>query len=1361
MSKQSPADAGLSASGGEMSAEAAAEFIASAPILTGATPQSIRADLYKAFGQPVIDRLERIGRLRILADAADLPRKVSISNRGKAIFQGDVAYLIANRMEPATARRELLHEIGEHYGLPRMLGEKGYAALLRRVRMMEKAGNVRIREAFADVRRLYPELAESSDEFMHEVLANVGQDAAIRARPWWQEIVAAVKRFLVRMGFTGRIDETDIQDMVLASLRAAAREEREAAPGMVPAFETRSAMKSIEANIRRGREALAKTVTERTSVHRAMFRNGMGWVDFVWGDEGRVKPSGKAEGAMGLAHIIEARMRKDGMSPQEADALLDRIVEVIARGSEIRRIEYRGSENVTVGLGDAEAVLVRNPGSNAWVLNGWKVNPDAARAGNVAPGATHAATTTPRGGMGAGFDEIIGETEEPGKPGMESRSAPPIWNSPDTSRADDVIYTLQDKHVDLKRVQQAIKDAIGGIRDDVDAYLQEELFHGRAAKATEEFLDRELKPFLGEMNQRGIDMETLETYLWARHASERNVQIAKINPGMPDGGSGLTDRQAQAILAGKDVQVQGQTVKSIPQEKLRSLADLSRKIDMMVAGNRMMLELYELETPETIAAWKGAYQYYVPLHREDAEAPWAGPGTGMGYSVRGASSKRATGSFRPVENILANLTLQRTRTITRGEKNRVAQALYGLANEAKNDEFWKTDDAPTIRTVKEMAIYRVVKDGAALGEFTRLQDAKNAARDGGDIHQDWGERVVEQVDPAFRSRPNVVWARFNGQDRFVIFNEHDPRAVRMAESLKNLDANDIGLLLGEAARWTRYIASINTQYNPVFGIMNLIRDTGTGIMNLGSTPLAGKQAELLGHVWQALPAIYKAQRIDRSGGAPTGAWAQLWEEFQEIGGQTGYRDMFRNAQEQQEALQRALDKTWWQRTYWGKALTAGGLLSVPEQFMLDKVGKPIFEWLSDYNTMMENGIRLAAYKVAIDHGMSKERAASLAKNLTVNFNRKGQVARQAGALYAFFNASVQGTARMAETMHHGAEPGNILGRRGKQIVAGGLLLGAMQAMWLMAAGFDDDEPPEFVRDRNIVIPIGGKKYLAVPLPLGFHVLPAVGKSLTEFVLGGFKRPGDRIAHVFDVLADAFNPIGNTGMSLQTIAPTVIDPLAALAENKDWTGKPIYREDLSKLSPTPGYLRTKDTATALSKAMAYWINIGTGGTDFRKGLLSPTPDQIDYLIGQVTGGVGRELGKVDQMVSSAITGEELPAYKIPLIGRLYGTAEGRAPEGNRFYANLKAMNEHQAEIEGLVKSGKREEAASYMKEHPESAMFREADRTQRLVSKLQKQKIDLRQKSGSQDTAKNIDEQITRNMRNFNQRVAAAEKRAGG
>ncbi len=114
---------------------------------------------------------------------------------------------------------------------------------------------------------------------------------------------------------------------------------------------------------------------------------------------------------------------------------------------------------------------------------------------------------------------------------------------------------------------------------------------------------------------------------------------------------------------------------------------------------------------------------------------------------------------------------------------------------------------------------------------------------------------------------------------------------------------------------------------------------------------------------------------------------------------------------------------------------------------------------------------MAAYKVALDQGMSRERAASLAKNLTVNFNRKGRQAREIGALYAFFNAAIQGTARMAETLK---------GPMGRRIIYGGVLLGAVNAMIGMAmmGGGDDDEPdrwdqvPEFIKERSIVIPLG-------------------------------------------------------------------------------------------------------------------------------------------------------------------------------------------------------------------------------------------------------------------------------------------------
>ncbi|GAB3376189.1 putative barnase/colicin E5 family endoribonuclease [Azotobacter armeniacus] len=104
-------------------------------------------------------------------------------------------------------------------------------------------------------------------------------------------------------------------------------------------------------------------MADKTSVHRAMFRNGLGWIDFVWRSTGRVKPSGKSVGAMGLSHIVEARQRKDGLSMDEAARLLDEIVETIARGQETKRVEFGGLVKVTLQREATEAVLTKRSSS--------------------------------------------------------------------------------------------------------------------------------------------------------------------------------------------------------------------------------------------------------------------------------------------------------------------------------------------------------------------------------------------------------------------------------------------------------------------------------------------------------------------------------------------------------------------------------------------------------------------------------------------------------------------------------------------------------------------------------------------------------------------------------------------------------------------------------------------------------------------------------------------------------------------------------------------------------------------------------------------------------------------------------------
>lgn len=161
--------------------------------------------------------------------------------------------------------------------------------------------------------------------------------------------------------------------------------------------ESRSAMKSVEANIRRGKQAMAKALAEKTSVHRAMFRTGMGWVDFIWGDEGgTIKKRGNRPGEKGIAHILEARRRKDGLSDAQIRTLLDDVVETIASGEEVSRHEANTSLRAIISHKGVEVQLVKNPGSNTWLLTGFYRESGDRRVGSPTTASTSPSPTGSR-----------------------------------------------------------------------------------------------------------------------------------------------------------------------------------------------------------------------------------------------------------------------------------------------------------------------------------------------------------------------------------------------------------------------------------------------------------------------------------------------------------------------------------------------------------------------------------------------------------------------------------------------------------------------------------------------------------------------------------------------------------------------------------------------------------------------------------------------------------------------------------------------------------------------------------------------------------------------------------------------------
>lgn len=891
------------------------------------------------------------------------------------------------------------------------------------------------------------------------------------------------------------------------------------------------------------------------------------------------------------------------------------------------------------------------------------------------------------------------------------------------------IRKLQDKNIDIKRMVEAIKFAGGRVPNDLNPVLREEMYQKRAEVRSEDYKNQELLPTIEHMRDKKQTIEEVSKYAHARHVIEDklNKKLKDMNPTMPnnDALSGMSDAEAQRIL------------NSYVGQRKTDMLDTMAHLDSMIEKTRDMMVDYGLEKQQLIADWRKQYKYYVPLRREAFDEE--GNPTGTGRSVRGSSVKDRLGSNLDVSNILANVAQARDQVITRGEKMRPVVAMAGLLMLHPNADIAVLDKPSVIKMTDpttglpidvpgDLANYRVPK--------IRAFDEKT------------GE-VKWYPDPSYKGHDNVVNFRIKGVDYAIVFNQKNIRAVEMAKAFKDLDTGQLTGLWKVVAPYTRYLASINTQYNPIFGIVNFVRDSQFAMLTLGSTPLQGKQAQVMANAILSLKGIFQDARDSRHGLPPSSATAQLWERFQHVGGPTGYRDLFFTTEDRANEIKRLLEPNNWRQLR-----------------SLRDVGRRVeetalFKLLSDYNLMMENAIRLGVFKTAVEMGVDDLQAASYAKNITVNFNKKGQIGAQMGSLYAFFNANVQGTMRIFETMWDKTPDGYRISSYGKKIIAGGLLVGVLQASLLALGGFDDDEPPEFVKQKNFVIPMPGtdKGYGMVPMPLGFNLLPNVGRMAAEMVFRIARGEEPKVfktgADLFHAVLSTLSPTGGTGSPSAELSPTVVDPILSLEMNQDWTGKKISKEDFSSLKPTPGHLRARDTASFWAMGLSKFINFASGGTDYTPGVYSPTPDAIDYLIQQATGGVGREFTKGAQVVQAANSGEEVPTYKIPLVGRFYGESSGAAAVRDKFYDNIRMVNIAAEEVKGRALH--HEEREEFLKDHPEARFEQAAVQVERAIGELRDAKKLAIDRGQPKDVVKMREEQIDGLMKRFNLAVERARK----
>ena len=819
---------------------------------------------------------------------------------------------------------------------------------------------------------------------------------------------------------------------------------------------------------------------------------------------------------------------------------------------------------------------------------------------------------------------------------------------PDETWKTVAIRKLQDKFKVLKDLQANIIESGGEISEEANAYIAEELFHGKAENDIAIMRDEFVAPMAEKMAESGITQAQLDKYLYALHAEERNDHIASINPDMPDGGSGMKTSKAKKIIA--DIEQGG---------KAADYKDLAGIVHAMLRERRRVIIDGGLEDDGLIDAWEDKYKNYVPLKGfAENELDDSRPKTGQGFNIGGKESKRALGRGSEAASPSSFAIIDLTETLVRNRKNEVGNALLKLIEDNPQESYWAsyTEDNPDTDR-------RIVKV------------------DGKDV-------VKETVIPMALMKDQYFTTKRNGKTHYMKLE--DPRLM---DAMKNLGVDHAGVVIRSMGNITRIMSALNTSYSPEFITGNFLRDVQTAVLNLKAeqTASSGKinGEEIVSQTVKDIPLAMRSVYASLSGkkikGAKGKEFQDWFEEFKKAGAKTGWfdmKDLDGQAREVEQLVEMSSGTTKGNALKWAKS--AAGVVE-------------------NMNSAVENAVRLSAYVNARRAGISEQKAASLAKNMTVNFNRKGEVGATLNALFMFSNASIQGVANFARTM--GTLKGdkslkwqnlNNAQKLGVGMAAGAFFIAMANRS---SAGEDDDgvnwfdKVPDYVKERNIVIMkslFGGEQdgtYWKIPLPYGYNIFNVLGDSM-ESVAFSDKPVTNTAGRLTLATLGSFSPIGFQdsktvmGGVLKNATPTVFKPVTDIALNENFFGSSIYSENFPFGTPKPDSAMARRSTPEGYRKVAEWLNEGTGGSKQRPGAVDINPDVMRYIADYFGGAAYGFFGsKVPDVVHRAINDVDVEVNRMPFVSRISGRVMHYDDMGD-FYERRDEINQIHAEYKTL-------------------------------------------------------------------------------
>ena len=877
----------------------------------------------------------------------------------------------------------------------------------------------------------------------------------------------------------------------------------------------------------------------------------------------------------------------------------------------------------------------------------------------------------------------------------------------------------------MSSVLKAEKRYTGKIEDVAgfeNAYLGENRLSSVNQAECEAFTRLLLNPLLKEISKLARDAAEradLTDYMMAKHGLERNRVMAE-----RDAKKAFEEYQKEHPKGTKTLQDFIDANRKRDYAGLTALTDIPEVEDAEVEAS-VMVDEYERDH-DTTELWdkvnavtkatlqksyesgflnkatydsiRSMYDNYIPLRGFDEKtSDEVYAYLSEKHSAFNAPIKTARGRKSKADDPLANMMTMAESAIMQGNRNvLVKQRFLNFVLNHPSDlvsvsDLWLRYDDVTgewhpVNTGDVAGTERIEEDDSPSEVARKMEDFEQAMSQLAESDPDHFVRQKEHPSIPYRVvegrdlRQHQVLVKRNGKD-FILTINGNPRAAQALNGQTNPDndvSGSIGKLLGVVGDVNRTLSMLYTTLQPDFVASNFLRDTlyaNTMVWAKETPRYAARFNKNYALTKRVMHLLGKYRKGTLNMGNET---EKMFYQFMKHGGETGFFRMADIDQHKEE-----VDRV---------------LKGLNEKIPARKIRKYLTEWIGEIGRGIEMRARFAAFITSRQEGRSIDRSVWDAKEISVNFNKKGAGDKFLGengqtrignaaasisglgrGMFIFWNAALQGT--FSNFGKYAARhPGKMAA-----VAATNFALGLLVSALASAGGGDDDDSyfdlPEHTRRQNLVIRGPGKTWVKIPLPMEYRAIYGMGELAGSTLLHNDPLDAGKLAGQVSQLLPVDLMEGFGGLW-----PSSVKPAWETYKNETWYGRPIWKETPFN-TPAPQWTKAFDSTNPDLVNLASALNEASGGSDYKKGSIDLNPAAIEYLMKQYTGGFFTVVNQLRNLASASLGKKDFDWRYVPLANRMLMTGgdERNANQGlnEKFFNYMDIYKAKEFEVSAIT------------------------------------------------------------------------------